>query len=189
MANALSCSNDFHLVERDSRGESLQSLFGKLKSAVCSLLHKGIKVIIVTLGKDGVLLCSKEGPKHLRSIMMTGVNKGVKGNLFKLVSSNCHSDKFAFGLRANYGCVTPYVVHYPALPASIVSLTGAGDCLVGGIISSICSGLDLLHSVAVGVAVAKAAVETNFNVPVHVSLTKVTGMVLNSHGMKIVLWF
>ena len=66
--------------------------------------------------------------------------------------------------------------HLPALPASVVSLTGAGDCLVGGILASICSGLDIMRSVAVGTAVAKVAVEFEDNVHSEFSLRAVIGM-------------
>ncbi|MBA0872823.1 hypothetical protein Goshw_021402, partial [Gossypium schwendimanii] len=48
-------------------------------------------------------------------------------------------------------------VHFPALPASVVRLTGAGDCLVGGMIASLSTGLDVMQSVAIGIAAAKAS--------------------------------
>ncbi|CAJ1968025.1 unnamed protein product [Sphenostylis stenocarpa] len=56
-------------------------------------------------------------------------------------------------------------VHFPSLPASVVRLTGAGDCLVGGTLTSICAGLDIMLSVSVGIAMAKAAIEAEANVP------------------------
>ena len=40
-----------------------------------------------------------------------------------------------------------------------VRLTGAGDCLVGGKLASICAGLNFMQSVAFGIAAARAAVE------------------------------
>ena len=67
-------------------------------------------------------------------------------------------------------------VHFPALPASVVRLTGAGDCLVGGMLASICAGLNLMQSVAVGIAAAKAAVEAETSVPTAFSLASIAGM-------------
>ncbi|GMY05852.1 pseudouridine kinase [Fagus crenata] len=44
-----------------------------------------------------------------------------------------------------------FAVHFPALPASVVRLTGAGDYLVGGMLASICAGLNVMQGVAVGI--------------------------------------
>uniref|UniRef100_A0AB38Z7E5 Glycosyltransferase 2 family n=1 Tax=Paeonia suffruticosa TaxID=45171 RepID=A0AB38Z7E5_PAESU len=59
--------------------------------------------------------------------------------------------------------VAEAIMHFPALPASVVRLTGASDCLVGGALAALCVGLDVLQSVAVGVTAAKAAVELEPN--------------------------
>ncbi|KAJ6368632.1 hypothetical protein OIU78_001083 [Salix suchowensis] len=67
-----------------------------------------------------------------------------------------------------------FSVHFPALPASVVRLTGAGDCLVGGTLASLCSGLDIMQSIAVGIAAAKFAVEGEVNVPSEFSLDTIT---------------
>ena len=40
-----------------------------------------------------------------------------------------------------------------------VRLTGAGDCLVGGKLASICARLNFMQSVAFGIAAARAAIE------------------------------
>ncbi|MBA0863241.1 hypothetical protein Goshw_018560 [Gossypium schwendimanii] len=47
-------------------------------------------------------------------------------------------------------------MHFLALPASVVRLTGAGDCLVSGMLVSISTSLDMMQSVAIGIAAAKA---------------------------------
>ncbi|KAK9942436.1 hypothetical protein M0R45_008103 [Rubus argutus] len=134
MANALSGGNMFCPIERKSSTSkcSIEKLFHMLKPAVWVLLDNGIKIVIVTLGSDGVFLCSKGGPSLMRD-------------------------------SGRSSCL--YAVHFPALPASVVRLTGAGDCLVGGTISSLCAGLDIMQSVAVGIAASKAAVESETNVP------------------------
>ena len=67
-------------------------------------------------------------------------------------------------------------VHFSALPASFVRLTRAGDCLVSRMLASICAGLNLLQSVAVGIAAAKAAVEAETSVPTAFSLASIAGM-------------
>ena len=67
-------------------------------------------------------------------------------------------------------------MHFPALPASVVRLTRACDCLVGGMLASICVGLNLMQSVAVGIAAAKAAVEAETSVPTAFSLASIAGM-------------
>ncbi|KAK1311986.1 hypothetical protein QJS10_CPA07g01035 [Acorus calamus] len=56
----------------------------------------------------------------------------------------------------------------------VASLTGAGDCLVGGTLASVCAGLDILQSLAVGIAVAKIAVEIESNVPSHCNVASIT---------------
>jgi receptor expression-enhancing protein 5/6 len=67
-----------------------------------------------------------------------------------------------------------------------VRLTGAGDCLVGGTLASICAGLDIMQSVSVGIAVAKAAVEVEANVPSSFSLAAIAGNILSSMHLIIV---
>ncbi|KAA3462989.1 putative sugar kinase YeiI isoform X2 [Gossypium australe] len=65
-------------------------------------------------------------------------------------------------------------MHCPALPASVVRLTGAGDCLVGGMLASLSIGLDMMQSVAIGIAATKALVEVDSNVPSQLSLPTIT---------------
>ncbi|XP_030968859.1 uncharacterized protein LOC115989329 [Quercus lobata] len=67
------------------------------------------------------------------------------------------------------------VVHFLALPTSVVRLTGVGDCLVGGMLASICAGLNLIQSVVVGIAAAKAVVEAETSVPTAFSLASIAG--------------
>lgn len=55
--------------------------------------------------------------------------------------------------------------HLPALPAEVVNLSGAGDCLVAGCLYGLVRGRRPLEALACGVAAAKAAVESAANVP------------------------
>ncbi|KAL6218607.1 hypothetical protein ACLB2K_011817 [Fragaria x ananassa] len=171
MANTLSGGNVFCPIERESSPSkcSKGKLFDMLKPAVWVLLENGIKIVIVTLGPDGVFLCSKGGP----SLMRVGC-EGIKpynsnGILFKTMTASCPPKPF-LSLQDSETSSFLFAVHFPALPASVVRLTGAGDCLVGGTISSLCAGLDIMQSVAVGIAASKAAVESETNVPSAINL-------------------
>ncbi|KAJ9135550.1 hypothetical protein P3X46_032720 [Hevea brasiliensis] len=179
MANALSCGNTFHPVEKDNcRKCSTESLFQMLKPAILVLLEKGIKIVVVTLGADGVFLCSKE-PNFMRSSLERTKRYGFTGWLYDIVASSCPSNKF-FGAMQGQGSSHLFAVHFPALPASVVRLTGAGDCLVGGTLASLCEGLDIMQSVAVGMAVAKHTVEAETNVPSSFSLASIAGLVYSA---------
>ncbi|KAM5548948.1 hypothetical protein ABKV19_000390 [Rosa sericea] len=166
MANTLSGGNVFCPIERESSTSkySKEKVFDMLKPAIWVLLENGIKIVIVTLGSDGVFLCSKGGP----SLMRVGC-EGVKPynsneRLFNIMTANCSPKPFS-SLQVSERSSFLFAVHFPALPASVVRLTGAGDCLVGGTISSLCAGLNIMQSVAVGIAASKAAVESETNVP------------------------
>ncbi|KAJ9128908.1 hypothetical protein P3X46_034349 [Hevea brasiliensis] len=117
MANALSCGNMFHPIEKDnSKNRSTESSFQILKSAILVLLEKGIKVVVVTLAAYGVNL---ERTKKY----------GISRWLYDIVASSCPSSKFLGAMQAQ-GSSHLFAVHFPALPSSVVRLTGAGDCLV-----------------------------------------------------------
>lgn len=178
MANALSCKEVFHPIQRGNIGikSSIESLFQMLKPAILVLLEKGIKVIVLTLGSDGVFLCSKEGPDNLNLVLPKG-NKphGSSSQLYELMTESCPSNQF-LNTATSSSKTYLFVLHLPALPATVARLTGAGDCLVGGTLASMCAGLNLLQSVAVGIAAAKAAVEAETNVPAEYCLAKIAGM-------------
>ncbi len=53
----------------------------------------------------------------------------------------------------------------PAIPAQVVSVSGAGDTLVAGMIAALLRGADEQLALAVGVAAGKLAVECAGNVP------------------------
>lgn len=173
MANALSNKDIFFPVQKD--GIPVTSLFQQLKPAIWVLLEKGIKVVILTLGSKGVLLCSK----HHLNFQNIGPNRTIKSHnigqkLHEIINQVCPSDRFFSGLKESSRS-SPFVVHFPAvLSSSVVRLTGAGDCLVGGSIASFCVGLDLMQSIAVGIAAAKATVEVEPNVPTEYSLEQIT---------------
>ncbi|GAV76787.1 PfkB domain-containing protein/PPR domain-containing protein/PPR_2 domain-containing protein, partial [Cephalotus follicularis] len=165
MANTLSGGDIFHPIERnDGRDNSSEFLFQMLKPAIWVLLEKGIKTVIVTLGSDGVFLCSKGGSSFKRSGLGQFKPTGFSRQLYEIMISSCPPNWFSGPMKSQRSSHL-FAVHLPALPASVVRLIGAGDCLVGGTIASICAGLDVMRSVAVGIAAAKAAVESKTNVP------------------------
>ncbi|KAL5562616.1 hypothetical protein UlMin_032363 [Ulmus minor] len=168
MANALSGAEVFSYspVESDnSRNKfSVACKFQMLKPAIWMLLEKGIKIVLVTLGRDGVFLCSKGGPSSMRIGHERIIQHASNGDLYETVTVGCPSNLIR-GTTKSESSSLLFAVHFPALPASVVRVTGAGDCLVGGTLASICIGLDLLQSVAVGIAAAKATVEAETNVP------------------------
>ncbi|KAM7474970.1 hypothetical protein LguiB_022213 [Lonicera macranthoides] len=174
MANSLSGEESFSPIQIDnSRTKySTESLFQMLKPAMWFLLEKGVKVIVVTLGSHGVFVCSKGGADFKKIGLKRKKPHGFSRQLYETVHSICPADRFLISSK-NGKSSCPFAVHFPALLASVVRLTGAGDCLVGGALASICAGLDVLRSVAVGIAAAKGAVEAETNVPSEYSLAKI----------------
>ena len=184
MANALSGSNEFRPLKENHKKDNLStgSLFQILKPAVLVLLGKGIKVVLVTLGSNGVFLCSKGGPSCYKFPAAKTNQTSFGGQLYKSVMQNCPPNSYS-GFSELGTSNRLFAVHLPSLPASVVRLTGAGDCLVGGTLASICAGLDIMQSVSVGIAVAKAAVEVETNVPSAFSLASIAGKVLLMHSI------
>lgn len=177
MANALSGGNVFHPLKAN-HNLSAVSLFHILKPAVLVLLEKGIKVVVVTLGSEGVILCSRGGPSCNKSSVKKTMQSGSAGKLYNTIMEKCPPN-WCFGVSESDRSSLLSAVHLPSLSASVVRLTGAGDCLVGGTLTSLCAGLDIMQSVSVGIAVAKAAVETEANVPPAFSLATIAGKALS----------
>lgn len=175
MANAVCGGSVFHPVKIDNNEikYSPESLFRMLEPAVSVVLDSGIRVLVVTLGSYGVLLCS-QGISGYRKVGGFRRNKSSDfgKHLYDIVNSLCTPDRL-FNTSIDDKSNNLFVVHYPAISASVVRLTGAGDCLVGGTLASICAGLDIMQSVAVGIAAAKAAVEAESNVPAEFNLASI----------------
>ncbi|ERN17543.1 uncharacterized protein LOC18445888 isoform X2 [Amborella trichopoda] len=171
MANALCSdpgSSPIQGMSKKGSHKSIDSMVCMLKPAIAWLLERGVDMVIVTLGSNGVLLCSREAPDFSRVTAHNARFSSFERELYDLVISNLVSNR-QFGniksVKSNHRSGVPYLFHFPALPASVVSLTGAGDCLVGGCLSSLCMGLNITSSIAIGIAVAKAAVESQYNIP------------------------
>jgi sugar/nucleoside kinase (ribokinase family) len=80
-------------------------------------------------------------------------------------------------------------LHFPALPASISNLSGAGDCLVAGAMVALSSGADISSALAYGVSASKWAVESDSNVSSnldhHVVSGKFSFLTLNHHCLAL----
>lgn len=181
MANALCAKNLFHPFRSDENKLSIEDMFRALKPAILVLLKNGVKVVIVTLGSNGALLCSKGNPKKALNIDRKFLRSG---EVFKRVQSVCSPNRFS-ELGSNRSL---FAMHFPTIPAKVKKLTGAGDCLVGGTVASLSDGLDLIQSLAVGIASAKAAVESDDNVPPEFKLDLISGDAeLVYHGAKMLM--
>lgn len=97
--------------------EALTSITIRTKSDIENgiqiLLEQGIKYVLVTLGKDGVLLGDISG-----------------------------------------------IHHFPARPAQVIDVTGAGDSFVAGTVYGLLQDLSIYQAIPYGLAVAKLTVET-----------------------------
>ncbi|KAI4358009.1 hypothetical protein L6164_001918 [Bauhinia variegata] len=166
MANALSGGNVFLPLKHNHSKDNLStvSLFHVLKPAIWVLLEKGIKLVVVTIGSDGVFLCCKGGPNCFRIPPEKTKHTGFSGQLYRTMMQKCPPNRYSDVSKHDRNSHL-FAMHFPSLPASVVRVTGAGDCLVGGTLASICAGLDIMQSVAVGISAAKAAVEAEANVP------------------------
>lgn len=175
MANSLSplVKYNFEKMEQcKDKAEAVKYLFEMLSPAMFFLLEKGIKLLVVTLGSNGVFICCKEHTnfmKDKRKCKQTPFSRQLVEKLDGCFPSNNPIN--LFGESSSRTCV----FHLPAISASVISLTGAGDCLVGGVLSALCGGLDIIQSVAIGIAIAKASVESEANIPDDFSAASVAG--------------
>lgn len=65
--------------------------------------------------------------------------------------------------------------HFPAVKVNVKNLSGAGDSLVGGCISALSLGCDILASISWGIVLAKETVQSQNNVPLGISRSQVEG--------------
>ncbi|CAF1929678.1 hypothetical protein HID58_066740 [Brassica napus] len=167
MANTLCARNMFKTLKPEDNKLLPEDVFCALRPAILVLLESGIKVVIVTLGSNGALLCSKGNPNKALNI-----NRKFSGEIFRRVQLICSPNRFSEPGLSHGSSL--FAMHFPTVPAKVKKLTGAGDCLVGGTVASLSDGLDLFQSLAVGIASAKAAVESGDNVPPEFNLDLLT---------------
>ncbi|CAN6328551.1 unnamed protein product [Urochloa humidicola] len=173
MANSLSPTVKYNFQKNEQckdKAEAVEYLFEMLHPAMFFLLEKGIKLLVVTLGSNGVFICCKEHTNFMKDQHKCKQTPFSRQLVQKL--DGCFPSNSLINLCRESSSRT-CVFHLPAISASVISLTGAGDCLVGGILSALCGGLDIIMSVAVGVAIAKASVESEANIPDDISAASV----------------
>ncbi|XP_059076745.1 pseudouridine kinase [Cryptomeria japonica] len=190
MAEAVSfvdLSNSLKALEEHKNKMSIEAVYGLFKPAISILLEEGVRFITLTLGSYGVLLCFKEissfqripttfsefnqftdfdlvGLRERNELLLSSSQNPVASNNFYVKCQKLGHN----GIHLN-------CVHFPALPVSVLSLTGAGDCFVGGTLAALCGGRDIIGSIAFGVAVAKWSVNSELNVPSNFSPKLVSG--------------
>jgi pfkB family carbohydrate kinase len=172
MAIVLSPQTKFeniNLEEIKEKGLPVEDLFQMLKPAIVCLLEKGIKLLLITLGSNGLFLCHQNLDFSCKIPTYNSTTDDFLRQLYQEVNGIYYNGSLAKG--SSEFCA----FHFPAISAEVVSVIGAGDCLVGGTLAGICAGLDVKRSVAVGVVAAKAAVESENNVPDKFFMTNIRG--------------
>ncbi|KAK9817037.1 hypothetical protein WJX72_008719 [[Myrmecia] bisecta] len=92
---------------------------------------------------------------HLQAVLQAGA-QAVMLTLGRFGAAVCRLDKASRSI---------VVAHMSALPAQVVNLSGAGDCLVAGAVAALLQGKTDAQALAHGMALAKCAVESEENVP------------------------
>lgn len=164
MAVGADCKPENVLKHDDGNG-SVNSLIQQLQPYILAILQKGIVFVVLTLGRHGVVLCSKSLHPNQRMTVASNDVRMPESPLNRIaadVQMLCHQLS-----EVSY-------VHFPALPASIVSLSGAGDCFVAGALSALCRHQGLFASIACGIAVARQAIQSELNVPLNLSQANLT---------------
>ncbi|CAK9262133.1 unnamed protein product [Sphagnum jensenii] len=152
----------------------------KLRHFVQILLGAGLKYIVLTLGSHGAVLCSANQP----SLSSQFTSDNLKENMEQQRNASIFNHEMTADDGSNV--CTPVdresnlqvtYLQFPALPASIVNLSGAGDCLVAGALVALSAGSDVATALAHGVSAAKWAVESQSNVPPQLSHTLVSASI------------
>ncbi|KAG8094407.1 hypothetical protein GUJ93_ZPchr0012g19748 [Zizania palustris] len=132
MANALSPSQKYNFVKMEqckNKAEAVEYLFEMLSPSMFFLLEKGIQLLLVTLGSNGVFICCKECTSFMKDQQKSEIMPFSTQLLEKL------EGWFPSNMIGN-------------LPRE-----------------ALCGGLDIMQCVAIGIAVAKASVESEANIP------------------------
>lgn len=179
------------VLKNDDRQISIHALIQHLEKHILVLLQKGVTYVVLTLGRHGVVLCSEvcnlENScnwdwRTLARNDFGHFSRKARQNYsdggFKLFSGQdlqvgtCDASGIQSSNDSN-SCFRPIdvcYVHFPALPASVVSASGAGDCFVAGALTALCLRKGVYSSMAYGIAVATEAIQSELNVPSDLSL-------------------
>lgn len=87
---------------------------------------------------------------------------------------------------ANSQCANKYTHrHFKALSASVLNVSGAGDCLVAGSLAGLLDGKPAEYAIKVGLAAACRAVESSYNVPKKMTFLSVAHEARRAEGESI----
>lgn len=153
---------------------------------IATVLAAGVRCIILSMGQQGCAVCTLTArlgngntvtPGALRARVAGhgagSAGQGADGDGLRLTQQRARpgapGDRLprqaAGRLPAFDGVLCVAVSHVPALPCKLVSVNGAGDCLVAGTLFGLSQGRDAVSAVLCGVAAAKVACESAHNVP------------------------
>jgi sugar/nucleoside kinase (ribokinase family) len=135
------------------------AVLGALDNAAV-LLGAGVKRVVVTLGAHGAALFTTAKDTSVDAVR--ALSDGDSGCSLQ----SGQSGQFGAELASQAKLPAPLVVTYlPALAVeAVVSLSGAGDTLVGGLVAGLLAGLGDEAALAVGMAAARRTVESVDNV-------------------------
>lgn len=147
---------------QSARAAAAEAALRPLLPDLATLLQAGVRHVVLTLGADGAALCT----------LAPGA-QAVAGGWWHAVVLQGSASTWQRHLQpaadAPHCCYhtacLPAVCHLPALPATVVNCSGAGDCLVAGCLYGLAQGLSAEASLAHGTAAAHAAVQSASNVP------------------------
>lgn len=158
-------------------GAQLEDLLRSMLPDIAAVLGAGVQHVVLTLGPDGAALCRLEGdgkavagvPSVQRPLQpacrLNSMESGRQCKWQPQLPLQCRPHLFTSS-HTPCGCLLlPAVCHMPALPAAVLSCSGAGDCLVAGCLFALARGLPVKAALAHGIAASKAAVESPLNVP------------------------
>ena len=130
-------------------GSELTTLYPDYQTAtkLCTDLLRHIPVVILTLGKEGVVLALRHR-EMLFSTQLLAQLSGDPRNKSALIP-----DQFV-------------TYHFPAVPVSnVTSVSGAGDCLAGTVISGLVEGMSLEVAISSGILAASLSLQSKDTVP------------------------
>ncbi|CAM9614213.1 unnamed protein product, partial [Sphacelaria rigidula] len=110
-------------------------------------LDDGSKHVVVTMGSAGVLVASARRVSAVPERNKTRSNRS--SNNPTLVEIPAHSGS-SFELSAKHYPALPLPPQSGGTPGVLVDCTGAGDCLVAGMVGAISLGWELQESVLLG---------------------------------------
>jgi hypothetical protein len=146
---------------------------------VVSILYAGVPVVLLTLGPDGCCLCTLGdlSSKRTASGPQAAVSTGPPRDVPKVEVAGLEELKGLRGRGRQKGEVMGVqVCLLPAVPCNVVNVSGAGDCLLAGMLCGLLQGRSLLHAMAMGVLAARLACESDKNVPAELQLMGAGGM-------------